>query len=33
MEEVFIQINYYIREKLWGSLKHFCDKVKGPRFA
>ena len=27
MEEVLININYLIREKLYGSLKAFCDKV------
>jgi len=27
MEEVLININYLIREKLYGSLKALCDKV------
>jgi hypothetical protein len=27
MEEVLININYLIREKLWGSVRVACDKV------
>ena len=27
MEEALININYLIREKLWGSAKNYCEKV------
>ncbi len=27
MEEVLIHVNYLIREKMWGSVRVFCDKV------
>lgn len=27
MEEVLIHINYFIRERLWGSCRNFCEKV------
>lgn len=30
MEEVLIHINYLIREKLWGSVRVFCEKVRLP---
>lgn len=26
MEEVLIHINYFIRERLWGSCKNYCEK-------
>lgn len=29
MEEVLVNINYLIREKLWGSIKALVDKVSG----
>ena len=30
MEEVLVNINYLIREKLWGSVKALADKVSHP---
>lgn len=27
MEEILVNINYLIREKLWGSVKALADKV------
>jgi hypothetical protein len=30
MEEVLINVHYLIREKLWGSCRAYCDKVKLP---
>jgi hypothetical protein len=28
MEEILVNINYLIREKLWGSVKALADKVR-----